>query len=98
MKEYYYLKGIDKMGPYTLEELKTRGLSNEILVWCEGMADWIKIKDLKEIQEKLEIKPIPPSPPKTPIGLLIKNLGWPRIVTSFIIGIEIGRASCRERV
>ncbi len=78
------------MGPYSLEELKTRGLSNETLVWAEGMEEWVRIEDLKEVQEKLGIKPIPPRIPiGTRLGFLIKNCKQINILFSFLIGIHL---------
>lgn len=37
MKEYYYLIGRNQNGPYSLEELKGRGLSRETLIWTDEM-------------------------------------------------------------
>ncbi len=40
MKEYYYRKGEESFGPFTLEQLKTQNISQETPVWSEGMNEW----------------------------------------------------------
>ena len=61
MKEYFYLTGKDKNGPFLLEKLLTKGISGETLIWTEGMGNWQKLKDTPELKQV--IKPLPPPPP-----------------------------------
>lgn len=51
--QYYYLDGLDKKGPYTLEELKTRNLKPETLVFSDGMDSWKPIKEIENITSVL---------------------------------------------
>lgn len=51
--QYYYLDGLDKKGPYTLEELKTRNLKPETLVFSDGMDGWKPIKEIENITSVL---------------------------------------------
>src|SRR5687768_10281187 len=50
---YYYLDGLDKKGPYTIDELKVRDISPETMVIADGMKNWTAIKDLPELSDKI---------------------------------------------
>ena len=63
MKQYYYLKGKDQNGPFTFEELQLEHLTNETLVWSEGMENWINLKELPELVRDLKLQSVPPPPP-----------------------------------
>lgn len=63
MKEYYYLIGKDQKGPFTIEQLTDKGLTNETLVWTEGMENWQKLKDVTELVQIIKPKSVPPPPP-----------------------------------
>lgn len=63
MKQYYYLTGKVQNGPFSIDELKEKHLSNETLIWTEGMENWQKIKDDLELQNALKTTSIPPPPP-----------------------------------
>jgi len=63
MKEYYFLKGKDQNGPFIIEQLAGKGLTNETLIWTEGMEYWQKLKDIPELAQALKPKSVPPPPP-----------------------------------
>lgn len=63
MREYYYLIENIQNGPCTIEELKTKGLTSETLIWFDGIDNWKKIKEVPELHEKLKTKKVPPPPP-----------------------------------
>jgi hypothetical protein len=48
MKKYFYTNGVDKIGPFTYEELKEQNLSRETMLWFYGLDNW---KPLSEIEE-----------------------------------------------
>jgi uncharacterized protein DUF4339 len=50
---YYYLDGLDKKGPYTGDELKSRNLNEETMVFSDGMSNWTAIKNLPELHKIL---------------------------------------------
>jgi hypothetical protein len=50
---YYYLDGLNKKGPYTSEELKTRNLKPETLVFSDGMDSWKPIKEIESLNSIL---------------------------------------------
>ena len=62
MKEYYYLTGKDQNGPFSIDELKTKGLSSETLVWSEDMDNWERLKDLPDLFKQINPKSPPPPP------------------------------------
>lgn len=50
---YYYLDGLEKKGPYSSEELRSRNVHPETMVFANGMANWTAIKDLPELCNQL---------------------------------------------
>lgn len=63
MKEYFYLKDKEQKGPFTAEQLMDKGLTNETLIWTEGMEDWAKLKNIPELIHQIKPKMVPPPPP-----------------------------------
>lgn len=63
MKEYYYLTGKDQNGPFTIEELMSKGLAQETLVWSEGMGTWEKLEYIPDVIHYLKPKSITPPVP-----------------------------------
>ena len=59
MKKYFYSNDNQKNGPYSFEELKNKNIKQETLIWYEGLDDWTKASDSKEMTPILEL--IPPS-------------------------------------
>lgn len=58
-KKYYYLNGINKIGPITLEEFKQTNLDSKTLIWYEGLNDWQQASEISELKEILELIPPP---------------------------------------
>lgn len=50
---YYYLDGLDKKGPYNPDELKSRNVTPDTLVFCDGMANWKSIKEIPDLNSLL---------------------------------------------
>lgn len=63
MKVYYYLIGKDQNGPFTIEQLAEKVLTNETLIWTEGMQNWQKLNDIPELFQIIKPKSVPPPPP-----------------------------------
>lgn len=72
MEYYIVLNGV-KEGPFALEELKARGVTESTLVWKNGLTDWVKASTLPEVMQALytaapaaapapEPQPIPAAP------------------------------------
>ena len=77
--QYYYAKNEEKIGPLSLDELKKVDIKDDTLVWHEGLDDWVKAEDLKELKSLL----------KTEAGENLKNESngnkWRIRVVKFII-------------
>ena len=63
MKEYFFHNGKDQNGPFTVEQLADKGLTNETLVWTVGMENWQKLKNIPELLHVLNPKSVPPPLP-----------------------------------
>ena len=62
MKKYFYTDGLNKFGPYTIEELKNEGITEDTKVWHEGLEDWQIAKTLPELDEIFLTTPPPIEP------------------------------------
>ena len=47
--QYYYSDNNKKAGPITLDKLKKLSLTKHNLIWHEGLDDWVKAEELKEL-------------------------------------------------
>jgi hypothetical protein len=58
--KYYYLDGIEKKGPYTKEEILSRNLSPDTLIYREDKTNWTTLSNLEELNviEPIESKDI----------------------------------------
>lgn len=63
MKKYFYSDGKEKNGPFSFEELKDKNITEETLIWFEGLDRWTSAKYIKEIEEILEVSPPPLNSP-----------------------------------
>ncbi|WP_138992324.1 CD225/dispanin family protein [Larkinella sp. C7] len=69
MKQYYYLEGNQQLGPFTLEELRSKPLKPDTKVWTQGLPDWVAAQTVPEINEWLsrpQAPPVYPVQPPTP--------------------------------
>ncbi len=48
--KYYYLDGIEKKGPYTLEEILSRNLSSDTMIYREDKTNWLALSDFEEFK------------------------------------------------
>jgi hypothetical protein len=76
MIQYFVALLGESQGPYTIEDLKHQNITQDTLIWYEGLSDWKRAEDIEEIRTAL-FTPIsvPQNPPaKKPsfnYGLLI---------------------------
>jgi hypothetical protein len=61
MKKYYLSIDGQQSGPYSLDELKTMQLTDQNLIWEEGMSSWVSVNQLVELKESVKLTP-PPLP------------------------------------
>jgi len=64
--EYYYLKNRFRYGPVKFEDLKSKDIKKDTLVWYEGLKDWTKAGEIKELKELFKVIPPPIPPPPIP--------------------------------
>ncbi|SFQ71980.1 DUF4339 domain-containing protein [Flavobacterium akiainvivens] len=57
MKKYYAHDGAVSKGPFTIQELKDKGIKRATPVWTEGMADWVSAGTLDELKELFATPP-----------------------------------------
>ncbi|MDO4703461.1 CD225/dispanin family protein [Tannerella sp.] len=50
-KEYYYLNGDTKVGPFSLDALKSAPINPDTLVWNSSLPDWVAARTLPELQD-----------------------------------------------
>jgi hypothetical protein len=51
MKMYYLHNGKEKEGPFDLETLKTRNITNDTPVWYDGLSDWTIAEKVYELRD-----------------------------------------------
>lgn len=59
MIKYYYSLDGQQLGPVTIEELKTIGITKDTLVWKNGMDDWKAARLVEELDFIFEPTPPP---------------------------------------
>ena len=61
-KEYFYLNGDVKIGPLSLDALKSAPISRTTFVWNNSLPDWVEACSLPELAELfVSIAPPPPA-------------------------------------
>ena len=58
---YYVADGTTQRGPFTEQELPKVGLRPDVLVWCEGMPQWLPAGQVAELRPILMAQAGPPS-------------------------------------
>lgn len=64
MTQYFYSDGLEKHGPFSLEELRAKKLDRKTLVWHHPRETWIPAGQYPELQDFLSEDP-PPVNPRT---------------------------------
>lgn len=61
MVHYYYTDGKERFGPFTVDQLKDRNISESTLVWKDGLPDWVPARNLSDLEGLfVNTPPIPP--------------------------------------
>jgi hypothetical protein len=50
MSQFYYTDGKERFGPFTLEQLRDKNITEGTLVWKEGLPDWVPARNLSDLQ------------------------------------------------
>lgn len=59
MKKYFLHNGDKHDGPFTIDELKLKGIEKDTPIWFEGVSDWTKASELDELKELFIVIPPP---------------------------------------
>lgn len=59
MKLYYYANGTESLGPFTLDELKTKDISSTTLIWHDGLENWTPANQVEEVKAFISQSPPP---------------------------------------
>ena len=59
MTQYYYSDGLEKHGPFSLDELRAKKLNRKTLVWYHPRENWIPAGQFPELQDYLSEDPPP---------------------------------------
>ena len=94
---YYIIINDQQQGPFAKEELLSRGLTPQTMVWCQGMPDWMPASSVHDLND-LFARPQPPQYqqpyqqpyqyPQQPVGTFTNWLPWA------IVGTVLGICSC----
>ncbi len=63
MEKYYIVIDNKQEGPFTIEELRNKNISQTTLVWSENMENWEEAKNVTELNQTIKKSP-PPIPIK----------------------------------
>ena len=88
MSQYYYTDGKERYGPYTLDELKDKNITQETLVWKEGLVDWVPARNLSDLQSLFLSTPdfqTPSNVPYIPPVAEVRPKNW--LVESILVTI-----------
>ncbi len=64
MKQIYYEKEGQQLGPLDIDQIQPLQINADTLVWQEGMSSWKKAKDMPELEAYLNKLPPPLPPPR----------------------------------
>lgn len=60
MKKYYLHDESGQQGPFDIEDLKIKNITNETPIWHEGLADWTTAESVTELKAVLKAEIPPP--------------------------------------
>lgn len=56
-KKYYYSFSNEKLGPFSLPDLKHENIKTNALIWYDGIEDWTRADNIEEIADFLGFPP-----------------------------------------
>lgn len=72
MDKYYFIVEGIQQGPFTIDELKDKNITDTTLVWTDNMENWIEAKAIDALKIIINKKP-PPIPPQIKDNLVIEQ-------------------------
>ena len=64
--KYYIAENGNQVGPLEINQLLSRGVTVNTLVWHEGMTEWAPAGSVPELAQLLGAAPVPPQQPYAP--------------------------------
>lgn len=59
MKKYFYSDGTNNFGPFTIKELKEKGITRETMIWYQELGEWKKASTIQELNDLFALIPPP---------------------------------------
>jgi len=59
MKKYFYSDGTNNFGPFTIEELKEKGITRETMIWYQELGEWKMASTIQELNDLFALIPPP---------------------------------------
>ncbi|MBK8142588.1 MAG: DUF4339 domain-containing protein [Chitinophagaceae bacterium] len=56
MQSYFIHDGNQKRGPFTIDDLKQKGVEASTLIWFDGLEKWTEASSIQELQVTLLLK------------------------------------------
>jgi hypothetical protein len=57
MKKFYLHDGVNELGPYIVEELRSQNLKKDTPIWYEGLPEWTTADNVDELKEFISASP-----------------------------------------
>jgi len=73
---YFVTHNGKKHGPFSIENLISRRLTSDMLVWCQGMENWVPVESIEQLSRyvvDIGVKSPSGPPPKKSTGNITKN-------------------------
>ncbi len=97
---YYISDGQTRQGPFPSDQLIARGLTPDMLVWCEGMAEWQPARAVPALRflfgahaapaQQYTPRPFPPGPDYAGDVAYDAALANSKRITAGVLGIVLG--------
>jgi hypothetical protein len=88
MKKYFLHVGNEQVGPFDLDELRTKGITKNTQIWYEGLPDWLDAENCDELKELFKSSP-PPFKKNVNAKLYKKTSNTWNIIRFSIIGVIV---------
>ena len=92
MKLYYLCDKNVQLGPFSFDQLISKGINYNTLIWKDGYIGWAKAGEVNEFNDILS----PPAAPVPPVKetnhfTISKSLGWISLIILIVLKRKKGR-------
>lgn len=94
MNKFYLQEGDKHIGPFTLTDLKDKKISQDTLIWYEGLTDWTTANSIDELKPLFVITPPPIKKQDTPK----EEVTPPPIITSIPIENTTNKKTNKNKI